>query len=82
MSLFILFRSIHDVMKAEKALKANGVWCDLVPVPKRISTACGMALQIHEDDMRKCSLLASDSDVHWIGTYTQQGAELIPPERG
>lgn len=69
---FILFRSIHDVMKAEKALKAKEVWCDLVPVPKRISTACGMAIRIHEDDIPAVSS-ARFGIGHSLDRYVQRG---------
>ncbi len=42
----LLFASIHHVLAAEAALKAGGVEPDLVPVPKEISSDCGMAITI------------------------------------
>jgi len=41
-----LFRSIHDVLAAERALEAAGLQPDLVPVPKEINPNCGMAITI------------------------------------
>ncbi len=41
-----LFRSIHDVLAAERALKGAGIRPDLVPVPKEISPNCGMAVAV------------------------------------
>ncbi|WP_457755511.1 DUF3343 domain-containing protein, partial [Thermodesulfatator indicus] len=46
MKVILLFPSIHYVLKAEKILKKEGVNLDLVPVPKEISSDCGMALEI------------------------------------
>jgi len=39
----ILF-SIHYVLKAEQLLKKKGVRHDVVPVPREISSDCGMAI--------------------------------------
>jgi len=45
-----LLHSIHDVMKMEKCLKEAGCWCDLIPVPRAISSDCGMAVQFRKED--------------------------------
>ena len=41
----LLYHSIHDVMRAERALKQAGLWCDLIPTPRQLSSDCGMALE-------------------------------------
>jgi len=33
-------------MKAEKALKERGMAVDLIPVPREISSDCGVAIQV------------------------------------
>jgi hypothetical protein len=42
---FLLFYTIHDVLKAEKALKRQGVAFDLVPVPRNLSSDCGSCIR-------------------------------------
>ncbi len=42
----LVFRSIHEVLAAERALKAAGLQPDLVPVPREINPNCGMAITI------------------------------------
>lgn len=42
---FLLFRSIHDVLKAEKMLKRTGAEFELVPVPRQISSECGVCIK-------------------------------------
>lgn len=42
----VLYRSIHDVLCAERALLASRLWHDLVPVPKELSADCGMAVEL------------------------------------
>jgi len=44
----IVFHSIHDVMKAEKTLKSSNIPIDIIPVPKQISSDCGMAISFED----------------------------------
>ena len=46
----MLFESIHNVMGAEQQLKNAGMWCDLIPTPRQLSSECGMAVAIHYRD--------------------------------
>ena len=61
MKIFI-FKSTRDVIKAESALRAAGISCTVIPVPRSVSPLCGMALQIAEQDEEQVeSLLVSIS---------------------
>jgi hypothetical protein len=44
--MLLLFPSTHQVIKAEKILLAGRVRCQVIAVPKSISTECGLAIQI------------------------------------
>jgi len=46
MTCILLFQSVHQVMKAEKILKERGMTVDLIPVPREISSDCGVAIQV------------------------------------
>ena len=46
MKCVLLFHSVHQVMRAEKLLKERGVRADLIPVPREISSDCGVAIEI------------------------------------
>lgn len=48
--VLLLFPSVHDVLAAEAALEAGGVVPDVVPVPKEISSDCGVAITVAPDD--------------------------------
>jgi hypothetical protein len=41
----MLFKSVSYVLKAEKILKAEGIPHKLIPVPKHISSDCGICLR-------------------------------------
>ncbi len=40
----LIFHSIHRVMRAEKELKAAGLDVRLLPVPRQLSSDCGLSL--------------------------------------
>lgn len=41
----LVFLSVHQVMKAEKLLKGQGIKVDLIPMPREISSDCGVAIE-------------------------------------
>lgn len=44
-----LFPSVSHALKAEKILKAAGIAHKLIPVPRHISSDCGVCIRITED---------------------------------
>ncbi|MBW1645817.1 MAG: DUF3343 domain-containing protein [Deltaproteobacteria bacterium] len=44
--VLLLFDSIHQVMQAEQLLERRGLAIDLVPVPKEISSDCGLGITL------------------------------------
>jgi len=47
--LVLIFRSSHEVMKAERILREKMFKCEIIPTPKEISSECGMSIRIDED---------------------------------
>lgn len=47
--IFVLFHTIHDALKMEKALKKVGVPYELVPIPRNLSSDCGMCIRLDGD---------------------------------
>jgi hypothetical protein len=45
----ILFKAVSYALKAEKILKQEGLPHKLIPVPKYISSDCGVCLRINVD---------------------------------
>ena len=56
---FFLFHTIHDVLKAESALKSQGTVFDLVPVPRALSSDCGVCIASQRPADNIISLLFS-----------------------
>ena len=51
--MLLLFQSTHDVILAEKALRLEGIPRRVIPVPRSISSQCGMALEIPPDSAER-----------------------------
>jgi hypothetical protein len=56
---FLLFHSIHDVLKAESVLKSQGTLFELVPVPRTLSSDCGVCITSRAQPDDIASLLSS-----------------------
>jgi hypothetical protein len=44
--MILIFRGTHQVLSAEKHLKRGGVTMRLIPVPRRLTSDCGLAIRI------------------------------------
>jgi hypothetical protein len=54
--LILIFRGTHQVLSAEKRLKGSGVPMRLIPVPRSLTSNCGLAIRIpldHRDRARE-----------------------------
>lgn len=45
----VLFKSVNHTMWTDKLLKAQGIPHELIPVPRHISSDCGVCLRIDSD---------------------------------
>jgi hypothetical protein len=63
--LVLIFRGIHQVLSAEKRLKRGGVPFRLIPVPRRLTSDCGLAIRIPLDQRDRAREILS-------------GARLLP----
>jgi len=45
--VYLLFHTIHDVLRAEKILKGTDTSFELVPVPRNLSSDCGMCIRVN-----------------------------------
>jgi len=45
----VLFESISHALRAEKLIKTAKITCKLVPVPRHLSSDCGVCLRFNKD---------------------------------
>ena len=58
-----LFQSVSVAMKAETALKAAGVSYKLIPVPKEISSECGICVRLLPADKAAAETVFADAQI-------------------
>lgn len=69
--------SIHDVTAAERGLRQAGVWCDLVPTPRVLSSNCGMVVEFHSRDMERVKSVLAALPVRCTGIYAAESSEYV-----
>ena len=80
--ILLTFDSIHDVLRAEKVLKAAGLFCDLVPTPRSISSDCGMSIECLSADEAALDALNADGTLQWRSRtvlFQRRGPNLSIP---
>lgn len=64
--IVFLFPSVSYTLKAEKILKEQGIVHKLIPVPRHISSDCGVCLRVTAD-RRDATESALQGRVNWEG---------------
>jgi len=60
-AVILIFRGTHQVMSAEKRLKGGGVAMRLIPVPRRLTSDCGLAIRIPLSERERARAVLSAS---------------------
>ena len=45
----VLFESVSHALRAEKLIRAGQITCKLIPVPRHLSSDCGVCLRFNTD---------------------------------
>jgi len=69
MTCILLFQSVHQVMKAEKVLKERGMAVDLIPVPREISSDCGVAIQVPSEVSEEALCFVGERGLSCVECY-------------
>lgn len=65
----ILFYTSNHAFRAEKLLKARNIACKLVPVPRHLSSECGVCLRIDSAERDAVLPILAASQVELAGTH-------------
>jgi len=68
---FILFTfySTHLALEFERTLKSKEIYVKLIPVPRKISSSCGLAGKIEEKDLSKVKEICDENDIEFEEIY-------------
>jgi hypothetical protein len=61
--IILIFRGTHQVLAAEKRLKQGGVAMRLIPVPRRLTSECGLAIRIPPSERDRARTVLSQTGV-------------------
>jgi hypothetical protein len=65
----ILFPSIHFVLQAEKMIKGKGFSIDLIPVPRQLSSDCGICMLMDWEQKEILCTLLEEGGLRIDGVY-------------
>jgi len=65
----ILVYSTHGAVRAERALLSAGVPCRMVPVPRQLSSECGVCLELAADRCDAAAALLADLSIETAGVH-------------
>lgn len=66
----LLFETTRNVIKAERLLKQQGLQPRVVPVPRSISSECGMALEVDSEELLEAHQALAHAQIG-VSVHTQ-----------
>lgn len=66
----VLFESVHHALRAEKILKNAGIPHKLIPVPKHISSDCGICVRFTQKHKTKLEQALRENNVQFLKIST------------
>lgn len=72
-----IFHSIHRVLRAEQLLKYHKAVFLLIPVPRRLTSDCGLALRIAPSQLERVFALLREADLLPPELYRLQAGEYV-----
>ncbi len=74
----LIFNSVHKVMSAEKALKQAGVDIKVMPVPRKLSSDCGLAISFDIGEHDRIDAVLREIGTPAEETYRIENEEYLP----
>jgi len=65
----VLFPSVSHCMRAESLVQAAGLRCKLIPVPRELSSDCGVALRFGWEERERIQALLDEAGLEHEGIY-------------
>jgi hypothetical protein len=65
----ILVNSTNHAVRADKVLGNAGIACKLIPVPRQLSSDCGVCIRILQTDKSKALQILDSAKVVTVGNH-------------
>ena len=67
-----VFHSVHRIMEAEKILKSGGAEILLIPVPRQLSSDCGLAIRFADAERGRVEAVLAESGLRPAELYRRE----------
>ncbi|MFA8450391.1 MAG: DUF3343 domain-containing protein [Bacteroidales bacterium] len=61
----LIFKSIRQVIKAEKFCLSSNLNHRIIPVPRHISSECGMCIIVDEEEMQTLTVYLNNNQIEY-----------------
>ena len=75
--LVAIFHSIHRVMKAEKLLKQAGCEILLIPVPRQLTSDCGLAIRFTQAARAEVEQVLAEANLKIQELHLRQQKDFV-----
>lgn len=69
MKYVLTFASTHVAMKAARSLKSKKVDVLVIPIPRKISSECGIAIEVQGEEIEKVKPILEEEKCGVTGVY-------------
>lgn len=66
---YMTFKSVSYAMKVEAALKKHDVKFKIIPVPRSISSSCGLCVRFYKEDLEILKSIVADNSLVYENIY-------------
>jgi hypothetical protein len=77
--LFVLTSASHGI-KGEAALRAAGVGCALIPVPRTLTSQCGVCLRVAAADRAAAETVLAESGMAVAAVHEVESPKTTPDD--
>lgn len=68
---YMTFKSVSYAMKVEAALKKYDIQYKIIPVPRSISSSCGLCVRFYKDDMDTLKSIIEKNSLVYENVYME-----------
>lgn len=65
----ILLHATSHAIRAEKLIKKAGITCKLIPVPRHLSSDCGVCIRLEQSNREKAINILEEANIEYEGVH-------------
>lgn len=65
----ILLHATSHALRAEKLIRKAGISCRLIPVPRHLSSDCGVCVRLEQSNRKKAINILEEANIEYEGVH-------------